>query len=73
MTQNANTILNQALELSASERNKVVEKLLLSLDAPDANIDTIWAKEVDARVEAYERGEIEAVPAEKVFEKYRRS
>lgn len=73
MTHAANTILNQALELSAPERADVAERLLFSLDCPDSKIDAIWAKEADARVDAYERGEIEAVSAEEVFEKYRRS
>jgi hypothetical protein len=50
MTHTANSILNQALELSASERVDFVEKLLFSLDSPDTNIDAIWAKEADARI-----------------------
>jgi len=71
MTESVNTILNQALELTASERSDVVEKLLSSLDTPDATIDSIWAKEADARVEAYERGKVGSVTAEEVFKKYR--
>ncbi len=71
MTKSVNTILNQALELTASERSDVVEKLLSSLDTPDARIDSIWAKEADARVEAYERGEVGSITAEEVFKKYR--
>ena len=72
MTGSANTILNQALKLSSSERAEVVEKLISSLDAPDSTIDSIWAKEADTRVEAFERGEIESVSARKVFEKYQK-
>ena len=71
MANTATSILNQALKLSASERVDVVEKLLSSLDIPDTNIDTIWAKEADARIDAYDKGNIEAVSAAKVFEKYR--
>ncbi|MBL4773700.1 MAG: addiction module protein [Alcanivoracaceae bacterium] len=70
MTNAANAIINQALELSSSERADVAEKLLLSLDEPDPCIDKIWSKEADARIEAYERGEIEAVSVEEVFKKY---
>ncbi len=72
MSTSANTILDQALKLSSSERAKVVEKLISSLDAPDSAIDSIWAKEADTRIEAFEKGEIESIPAEKVFEKYRK-
>jgi len=71
MTESANTILNQALELTASERSDVAEKLLSSLDTPDSRIDSVWAKEADARVEAFERGEIGSTSAEEVFRKYR--
>jgi len=72
MAASANTILNQALKLSSSERAKVVEKLISSLDTPDSTIDSIWAKEADTRIEAFEKGEIESISAEKVFEKYRK-
>ena len=70
MAKSVKLILDQALELSATERADVAEKLLFSLDSPDSKIDAIWAKEVDARVEAYEKGEIKAVSAEEVFDKY---
>lgn len=73
MANSANMILNQALELSASERANVAEKLLFSLDRPDSKIDAQWAKEADSRIEAYKKGEIEAIPEEKVFAKYRRT
>jgi putative addiction module component (TIGR02574 family) len=72
MAASANTILNQALKLSSSERAKVVEELISSLDTPDSTIDSIWAKEADTRIEAFEKGEIESISAEKVFEKYRK-
>ncbi len=72
MAASANTILNQALKLSSSERAKVVEKLISSLDTPDSTIDSIWAKEADTRIEAFEKEEIESISAEKVFEKYRK-
>ena len=71
MTHAANSILNQALELTALERVDVAERLLSSLNHPDTIIDAVWAKEADARIEAYNRGEIETVPAVEVFEKYR--
>ena len=65
-----NSVINQALGLTASERSGVIEKLLASLDLPDASIDAVWGKESDARVEAYERGEVEVVSFGEVFEKY---
>jgi len=71
MANPVNMILDQALELSAIERAIVAEKLLFSLDSPDPKIDDVWAKEADSRVDAYKKGEIETIPAEEVFAKYR--
>jgi len=73
MSNSANIILDQALELSATERAIVAEKLLFSLDSPDSKIDAIWAKEADSRVEAYKKAEIGAIPSEEVFAKYHRT
>lgn len=72
MSHSSNIILNQALELSASERADVAEQLLFSLDTPDSKIDALWAKEADDRIVAFERGEIRGSSAEDVFNKYRR-
>ena len=73
MTNSENMVLDQALGLSATERANVAEKLLFSLDAPDSKIDAVWAKEADSRVEAYKKGKIEAISAEEVFAKYRKT
>jgi len=71
MSNAANIILDQALELSPSERADVAEKLLFSLDSPDSEMDKLWAKEADNRVEEYEKGNLETISAEEVFAKYR--
>ena len=67
------SVVDQALGLTTSERFDVIEKLLASLDAPDASIDAIWGKEADARIAAYERGEMEVVSTYDVFGKYRKA
>ena len=71
MSNTANIILDQALELSPSERADVAEKLLFSLDSPDSEMDKLWAKEADNRVEEYNKGNLETISAEEVFAKYR--
>ncbi|MGH8426465.1 MAG: addiction module protein [Gammaproteobacteria bacterium] len=71
MSDSTASVINQALKLKASERAAVAEQILLSLDVPNPEIDAAWAQEADARVEAHERGEIESIPAEDVFAKYR--
>ena len=73
MSEHAEAILEQALTLSPKDRATLVEKLLASLDQPDPAIDTLWAKEAEDRINAYEAGELDAIPAEEVFKKYKKS
>jgi putative addiction module component (TIGR02574 family) len=66
-----NKILKEALTLKPAEKAALIDKLLASLDKPDAEIDELWAKEAENRIDAYERGEIKAVALEKVLARYR--
>lgn len=70
MTDSTNAVIDQALKLTARERAAVAERLLMSLDVPDPEIDAAWAREADARVEAHDCGEIGSIPAEDVFARY---
>lgn len=67
MSEQAEKLIQQALGLPADERAKVAERLLSSLEPPVSAIDHLWAKEAEDRIEAYDRGEIKAIPAEDVF------
>ncbi len=71
MTEAAKTLSVQARKLSPSERLALVDDILASLDEPDPNIDTLWAREAEDRLAAYRRGEIKAIPLEQVLAKYR--
>lgn len=64
-------LLERVLSLSATEKAELVDKLLSSLDRTDPEIDKLWAKEAESRIDAYERGRLKAVSLEKVMEKYR--
>ena len=66
-----NNILKDALTLKPSQKAKLIDKLLSTLDKPDREIDELWAKEVEERIEAYDRGQIKAIPLEKILEKYK--
>ncbi len=70
MTRTAN-VLKDALTLRPSEKAELVDKLLSSLDQPDRNIDKLWAKEAESRIDAYDQGKIKALSLEKVLQKYR--
>jgi putative addiction module component (TIGR02574 family) len=67
MTANAEQVLANALSLPPSERAQLAEQLFASLDISQDELDRLWAQEADSRIDAYERGEIKAIPASKVF------
>ena len=72
MSRQGKQILAEALTLPPIERAEMVEELLSSFEFPSRKtIDELWAQEVESRIDAYERGEITAIPAKKVFEKLR--
>ncbi|WP_421846344.1 addiction module protein [Marinomonas sp.] len=71
MTQVNRNIVEDALSLSTSERVELVEKLLESLDTPNAELNAIWAREADARIEAYEKKQLTSKPLSEVLSKYK--
>lgn len=70
MTITAQALSAQAVQLPPEERMQVVERILDSLDEPDAALDALWAKEADDRLAAYRRGEVKAVALSEVIAKY---
>jgi putative addiction module component (TIGR02574 family) len=61
-------LLEEALKLSPMERAELVENLLSSFEFRSRKtIDALWAQESEDRIDAFERGEITAIPAEQVF------
>ncbi len=64
-------ILDQALTLSPAKKAELIDRLLKSLDHPDAEIDKLWAEEAESRIDAYESGKIEAITLREVLEKYK--
>lgn len=73
MTDPVAELAEQARTLPADERSRLVELLLESLhEAPLAEVDAAWAKEIERRVAAHERGEVNTYAAEDVFAEARR-
>ena len=70
MTGRAQQVLTQALDLPPTERAQLVEQILSSFDLPGREeIDALWAKEAEDRIDAYDQGKIKATPATEVFRK----
>ena len=70
MNPTTETLSVQAVRLPPDERIALAERILDSLDEPDASLDALWAKEADDRLKAYQRGEIRAVALSDVVAKY---
>jgi hypothetical protein len=49
-----------------------VNTLLESLHSPLADVEAAWSEEIERRVAAFDRGEIDTYPAEDVFADARR-
>lgn len=59
-----------ALSLPHAARARLAAALLASLDE-DPRIEQAWVVEVRSRIAAYDRGEIQAVPADEVLARAR--
>ena len=68
MSKQREQILAEALRLPPVERAELVENLLSSFEFRSRKtIDALWAQEAESRIDAFERGEISAIPAKEVF------
>lgn len=73
MTVSLTEVEQQARMLSPDERARLAEMLLESLrDESLSEIEAAWQREIEQRVAAYDRGEMETYPAEQVFAEARR-
>jgi putative addiction module component (TIGR02574 family) len=73
MTREVQQVLEKATGLSPIDRAELVEGILASFDFPArAEIDAAWGREAEDRIDAYDRGEIPAIPVDRVFQKIER-
>ena len=64
------SIFQEASTLGPSEKAQLIDMLISTLDKPDNEIDELWVKEAEDRIDAYEQGKIKAISLEKVLQKY---
>ncbi|MCC6194481.1 MAG: addiction module protein [Burkholderiales bacterium] len=62
----------QARSLSVDDRARLAEVLLESLQGTLSEVEAAWNREIEERVAAYDRGELQAFPAEDVFAEAKR-
>lgn len=62
----------QALKLNTSERARLAQRLIASLDQ-DAEIEEAWAVEVERRIAEIESGRVQMIPAQDAIARARES
>jgi len=68
MPKHGRQILAEALKLPPVELAELIEGLLTSFEFQSRKaIDALWAQEAEDRIDAFERGEMAAIPAKDVF------
>lgn len=65
-------LFKEAMAMPPSERFQFVDMLLKSLDQPDEEIDSLWRKESESRIDAYDAGHISSITVEEAFKKYQK-
>jgi putative addiction module component (TIGR02574 family) len=73
MAASLSELVRQAQSLSAEDRARLAEVLLESLQGTCfSDVEAAWQREIEARVAAYDRGDLQAFPAEDVFAEAKR-
>ena len=73
MAANFAELERQAHELSDEERARLALSLIESLEpAEEGDVEAAWHAEIEARLAAYDRGEVKAIAGEDVFAEVRR-
>jgi len=68
MSKKLEGITNAAMELSLKERAQLAGTLLLSLDEPsESEVERLWIKEAERRLQEFREGKVKGIPAEQVF------
>ena len=63
--------MKMAMTLSPSKKAQLIDRLLSSLDTSDESIDSLWAKEAENRIDAFDQGKLKGVSLDEVLGKYR--
>jgi putative addiction module component (TIGR02574 family) len=59
------SILKEAMALSPDQKAELIDKLLSSIDKTYEEIEALWAKEAEERIDAYDKGEMKSISLKK--------
>ncbi len=72
MSMTAKEIITEALSLSSTERARIAEELISSLeDDIDEDVEKAWQAEINRRIDEVESGSVKCIPWEEVLQKLR--
>lgn len=73
MSESLAELEQQARALSPDDRARLAEVLLESLqETPLSEVEAAWNREIEERIAAYDRGDLQAFAAEDIFAEARR-
>jgi len=73
MTAATTKLADKLLSLPCEDRIYLVDKLLISLNAPSKEeVDKAWAEESERRIDEIESGNVQTIPGEQVFREIRK-
>lgn len=64
-------LIAEISDLPVEQRARIADLILQTLNTPDPDIEIVWIQEVEERVEEYEKGKVELIPAQEVFKSLR--
>ncbi len=67
MQRTIDILINDALQLPPEQRVTLAHRLLSSIE-PKENVEALWDSEIQRRINAYDEGRSETIPAADVFE-----
>ena len=67
----ADNMLKTIKNLSDTEKLKVVDALLVDLDKPDPEVDSLWADEAERRYKKFREGKIKTADYKQIKKRYR--
>jgi putative addiction module component (TIGR02574 family) len=62
-------LFDEAVSLPVEMRAQLIDKLLRSIHPIQKEIDELWAKEAEKRVEEIKSGKVKTIPGDEVFKK----
>jgi len=64
-------LIAEISDLPVEQRARIADLILQTLNTPEPDIELAWIQEVEERVEEYEKGNVELIPAQEVFKSLR--